>query len=85
MCFATQFFVFRCVDTNVIFFSFDFSVIAADKGMESSGISKGRFGLENQEHLVKLAILTTAAILCEYFVVIHVENEFYFWGYKSCV
>lgn len=37
-------------------------------GMESSSTTKGRFGLEKQEYLVKLAILTTAAILCEFFL-----------------
>lgn len=35
--------------------------------MESVSSSKSRFGYEKQEHLVKLAILTTAAILCKFF------------------
>lgn len=33
--------------------------------MDTSTQSKAKLGLEKQEHLVKLAILTTAAILCE--------------------
>lgn len=33
--------------------------------MDTSVQSKARLGLEKQEHLVKLAILTTAAILCK--------------------
>lgn len=44
---------------------------AADVHMEVSSATKGRFGLEKQEYLVKLAILTTAAILCEHFPVIY--------------
>lgn len=35
--------------------------------MDPSVQSKAKFGLEKQEHLVKLAILTTAAILCKFF------------------
>lgn len=33
--------------------------------MDQSTQSKARIGLEKQEHLVKLAILTIAAILCK--------------------
>lgn len=33
--------------------------------MDQSTQSKTKIGLEKQEHLVKLAILTIAAILCE--------------------
>lgn len=34
--------------------------------MDVSSAPKARIGLEKQEHLVKLAILTTAAILCKW-------------------
>lgn len=33
--------------------------------MDTATHSKVKFGVEKQEHLVKLAILTIAAILCE--------------------
>lgn len=33
--------------------------------MDVPAAPKARIGLEKQEHLVKLAILTTAAILCK--------------------
>lgn len=34
--------------------------------MDVSTAPKARIGLEKQEHLVKLAILTIAAILCKF-------------------
>lgn len=33
--------------------------------MDTATQSKVKFGIEKQEHLVKLAILTIAAVLCE--------------------
>lgn len=43
--------------------------------MDASTHSKARLGLEKQEHLVKLAILTIAAILCE-------SKKWTFWMYS---
>lgn len=73
MCSATQSIIFWPFVWPIrIYWCWFFSLCI---GMESSSPAKGRFGLEKQEHLVKLAILTTAAILCEYFIAIHVENS----------
>lgn len=40
--------------------------------MDTATHSKVKFGVEKQEHLVKLAILTIAAILCESKMIYHI-------------
>lgn len=44
--------------------------------METTSQNKAKIGLEKQEHLIKLAILTTAAILCKLS-----NSSISFWGY----
>lgn len=43
--------------------------------MDTATQSKVKFGVEKQEHLVKLAILTIAAILCEFKIIIFLHSK----------